>query len=55
MKSIAAYYVLVASDLATSQRPPAYAVTVRRPSILAHVTARLGSLGFGRSTAAQAA
>ena len=56
MQSIAAYYVLVATDLSNEPRRHAAVVVVRRPSLVARFAARLGSLvGSGHSTAAQPA
>ena len=56
MQSIAAYYVVVASDLSNRQSTPAYSVVVSRPSLVSRLAARLSSLvGSARPAAAQPA
>ena len=56
MQSVAAYYVLVATEDSSRQRPAATSVVVRRPSSLARIAARLGSLVVsGRPVTAQTA
>jgi hypothetical protein len=47
MQTIAAYYVLIANDLAGERRKPRYAVVPVRPSLSARIASALA--GRGRS------
>ena len=56
MQSIAAYYVIVANDIARNNQKPTYRVVVARPSLPARIAA--GLIAFARPirrTASQAA
>ena len=56
MQSIAAYYVIVANDIARNSQKPTYRVVVARPSLPARIAAGLTAFVRPiRRTASQAA